>query len=71
MKLHPRKRKDGHVTSYYLIIGSKEAREAGLIDENGDPIELQKRVDTEKQVLIVTKGTSLPESSCADAAEDT
>lgn len=66
MKLHPRKRKDGHVTSYFLIIGSKEARDAGLIDENGDPIELQKRVDTEKQELIVTKEKSLPASSTVD-----
>lgn len=53
MKLSPRKREGGHVTSYRLIIGSKEAREAGFLHEDGTGKELVKIVDVENHRIII------------------
>lgn len=54
MKLIPTKRKDRkHPTSYKLILGSKEARTAGLIDANGELCEVKK--DILPGMIIVRK----------------
>ena len=37
MKLRPQKGNGGHVTSYNVTIGSREAREAGFLHEDGSP----------------------------------
>jgi len=45
MKASPKKGGHGHITSYTLSIGSAEAREAGFVDANGNPLELEKTID--------------------------
>ena len=47
MKLRPQKGNGGHVTSYNAIIGSKEARDAGFLNEDKTSKTLKKTVDTE------------------------
>ena len=41
------------MTSYMIIIGSKEARESGLVDKNGEPKEITKTVDTDKKEIVI------------------
>ena len=44
MKLRPQKGNGGHVTSYNVTIGSREAREAGFLHEDGSPKPVKKTV---------------------------
>lgn len=53
MKLTPRKGNGGHVTSYFAIVGSREAREAGFIREDGKSRILKKDVDPETGTLTI------------------
>ena len=53
MKLYPKKRSDGHVTSYFANVGSKEARDAGFLNEDGTSKELKKTVDAENKRIII------------------
>lgn len=53
MRLTPRKGNGGHVTSYFAIVGSREARDAGFIREDGKSRILKKTVDSEKGTLTV------------------
>ena len=53
MKLTPRKRENGYITSYRLIIGSREAREAGFLSDDGTGKELVKVVDAENHRIII------------------
>jgi len=52
MKLQPIKREVDHITAYRLTIGSKEAREAGLVGENGELYDIEKAV---KDGMIIIK----------------
>ncbi len=52
MKLTKKRGNGGHVTSYTLSIGSKEARELGFINEDGSSKTIKKTVDLEKRLLI-------------------
>lgn len=54
MKLTPRKGNGGHITSYFAIVGSREAREAGFIREDGKSRILKKEVDSEMGTLTVS-----------------
>ena len=53
MKLQPKKGNGGHITSYRLIIGSREARDAGFVQADGTPMELKKTVDQEHRRIII------------------
>lgn len=53
MHIQPRKDKKGHVTLYFAPLGSKEAREAGFLREDGRSRELMKVVDTEKGTVTI------------------
>ncbi len=54
MKLTKHCVQNGCVTSYRLIVGSKEARDAGLLNEDGTARPIKKIVDVENRRLIVT-----------------
>ena len=53
MILSKKKNGKGYITSYTLNIGSKEARDLGFINKNGDSKQIEKIVDIEKKMLIV------------------
>lgn len=44
--------KDGHVTSYRLIIGSAAARRCGFVLENGERVELEVTEKPEEKAII-------------------
>ena len=54
MRLTPRKGKGGHITAYLTVIGSKEARDAGFIREDGKSRILKKTVDPIKQTITIS-----------------
>lgn len=51
MRLTPRKGNGGHVTAYFATVGSREAREAGFIREDGKSRILKKEVDQKNGTL--------------------
>lgn len=53
MKLSPRKGGHGHITAYMAVIGSKEARQAGFLREDGSSRILRKVVDQEKGTITL------------------
>lgn len=61
MKLRPQKSNGGHITSYNVIIGSKEAREAGLLMEDGAPKSVRKIVYPAERRIIIELDTSVTE----------
>lgn len=54
MKLNPKKGNGGHITAYLTVIGSKEARDAGFIREDGTSRILKKTVDPENQTITIS-----------------
>lgn len=52
MKLSAKRSNGGHVTSYTLNVGSKEARELGFLNEDGSSKQIKKTVDTEHGRII-------------------
>lgn len=54
MRLTPRKGNGGHITAYFATVGSKEARDAGFIREDGKSRILKKSVDPEKGTLTLS-----------------
>ena len=57
MKLRPQKGNGGHVTSYNVTIGSREAREAGFLHEDGSPKPVKKIVIPEKHQIVIELDT--------------
>lgn len=57
MKLRPQKGNGGHVTSYNVTIGSREAREAGFLHEDGSPKPVKKTVIPEKHQIVIELDT--------------
>ena len=53
MILSKKKNGKGYVTSYTLNIGSKEARDLGFVNKEGDSKQIEKIVDTRNKKLIV------------------
>lgn len=51
MRLTPRKGNGGHITAYFATVGSREAREAGFIREDGKSRILKKEVDPKNGTL--------------------
>lgn len=54
LKLSPKKNGKGYVTSYTVNIGSAEARDCGLIDNNGIPLEIEKILKTKDNSIEIT-----------------
>lgn len=57
MKLRPQKGNGGHVTSYNITIGSREAREAGFLAEDGTPRRIKKTVETQEHRIVIELDT--------------
>jgi len=56
MKLSPKKNGKGFMSSYSINIGSLEAQSVGFLDENNQPLEIEKIIDPEnKQIIIKLK----------------
>ena len=53
MKLRPQKGNGGHVTSYNVTIGSREAREAGFLHKDGSLKPVKKTVIPEKHQIVI------------------
>ncbi len=53
MKLYPKKGNGGHITSYFANIGSKEARDAGFLNEDKTSKALKKPVDTKRHRIRI------------------
>lgn len=53
MRLTPRKGNGGHITSYNVTIGSREAWEVSFLMEDGTAKPVKKTVDTEKHRIII------------------
>lgn len=54
MKLTPRKGNGGHITAFFASVGSKEARDAGFIREDGTSRILKKTVDPINQTITIS-----------------
>lgn len=52
LRLRANKNGKGYVTSYTLPIGCAEAVEAGFLDQDRQPLELEKLVDAESRTII-------------------
>lgn len=52
MILSPKRGNGGHVTSYTVNIGCKEARDCGFIDKDGKSLPIKKTVDVEHGRII-------------------
>ena len=53
MKIYPKKGNGGHITSYFVNLGSKEARDAGFVNPDGSTNEIRKIVDMEHKRIII------------------
>lgn len=53
IKLSPKKGGNGYVSSYSVNLGSAEVREVGFVDSDGNPLPIEKIVDTEKREIII------------------
>jgi hypothetical protein len=53
MKLFPKKDGNGLIGTYSCTIGSKEARDAGFLDEDGKSKELEKTVDAANGTITI------------------
>jgi len=62
VKLRAQKGNGGHVTSYNVTIGSREAREAGLLNPDGTSRPIRKTVDVENHRIIIELDTTQEEA---------
>lgn len=53
MKLYPKKGNGGHITSYFVNLGSREARDAGFLNPDGTSREIRKTVDPENHRIVI------------------
>lgn len=53
MILSPKKGNGGHVTSYTVNIGSKEARDVGFLNDDRTSKQIRKIVDVENHRIII------------------
>lgn len=53
MILSPKRGNGGHVTSYTVNIGCREARECGFLDADGKSLPIRKTVDAEHGRIII------------------
>lgn len=52
LRLRVNRNGKGYATSYTLPVGCAEAREAGFVDGDGNPVPLEKVVDPQKHEII-------------------
>ena len=57
MVLSPKRGNGGHVTSYTVNIGSKEARDCGFVDKDGNRYPIKKTVDPEHKRIVIELDT--------------
>lgn len=53
MKIRGQKSGSGHITAYNAVLGSKEVRDAGFLNEDGTSKILKKTVDPEKHTILI------------------
>ena len=53
IKLSKKRNGKGYVTSYSVNLGCAEVRECGFLDDSGEPVALEKIVDTEHNRIIL------------------
>lgn len=53
IKLSPKKGGNGYVSSYSVNLGCAEVRTVGFLDDNGNPLPLEKVIDSENQQIII------------------
>ena len=51
LRLRVNRNGKGYATSYTLPVGCAEAREAGFVDEEGNPLPLEKHIDAQRHTL--------------------
>lgn len=57
MKLRIQRGNGGHITSYNVTIGSKEARDCGMLNEDGTAKPVRKIIDPEHHRIIIELDT--------------
>jgi len=67
MKLVPA-RSGGRVVGYRLYINKTEAEVSGLVDSNGEPVEIEKVVDSKNKTIMIRK---VAEGTSGDAISST
>jgi hypothetical protein len=53
IKLSNKKNGKGYVTSYSVNLGTAEIRNCGFIGADGNPMDLEKVIDTENRQIII------------------
>lgn len=53
IKLSPKKNGAGYVSSYTVNLALTEVKECGLLDNDGNPFELEKVIDPENNQIII------------------
>ena len=51
LRLRVNRNGKGYATSYTLPVGCAEAREAGFVDADGNPLPLEKHIDSQKHII--------------------
>ena len=54
IKLSPKKGGNGYISSYSVNIGISEARECGLVDSNGNALQVVKTLDPDNNRIIIS-----------------
>lgn len=55
LKLSPKKGGNGYISSFSVSIGIAELRTAGMIDEDGRPMDIEKIIDSQNQQIIIRR----------------
>lgn len=53
IKLSPKKGGNGYVSSYSVNLGCAEVRTVGFLDNESNPLPLEKVIDTENNQIII------------------
>lgn len=53
IRLSPKKGGNGYISSYSVNLGCTEVRRAGFLDDTGNPLQLEKVIDTEHNQIII------------------
>ncbi len=53
IRLSPKKGGNGYISSYSINLGVSEVKECGFIDEDGNPLPIEKYIDTENNQIII------------------
>ncbi len=53
IRLSPKKGGNGYISSYSINLGVSEVKECGFIDEDGNPLPIEKYIDTENNQIVI------------------